>query len=698
MAMQLGPRRGVVVDLTAELSSGRAPLDAAELDAFETLNLLYRTLCAIMYNYVPTSGHPGGSISSGRIAAALLFDAMAYDLSAPDHAGADILSYAAGHKALGLYAMWALRNEIARLAAPELLPAVEQQLRLEDLLGFRRNPGTSTPLFLQLAAKPLDGHPTPATPFVRLATGASGVGVASSLGLALAAIDAWGEPVPRVHVVEGEGGLTPGRVSEALAAAGTASIGNLVLHIDWNQASIDSDRVCRRGTQAGDYVQWTPAELCALHDWNVIQVKDGMDLQQVVAAQRRAAGIDNGQPTAIVYETTKGWRYGIEGRASHGAGHAMCSPGFYHALAPLFGQAAAAPGDARPLQGGAAATHNAAPALPTCKQGESGCQGGRDATMVEGCYFQALSALRAALAQRRPAVDILAQRLLRARERLATVARRPRHAEMDVQRIFSLAAAAPRSAPPAEVAVQPGATTTLRDELGRVLGYYNRESGGAVFAAAADLLGSTSTTRVAQSFASGFFNARTNPEARLFAAGGICEDAMAGMLSGLAAYGHHLGVGSSYAAFLGPLGQMPARLHAIACQARQAQAPGEPYRPFVLVCAHAGLKTGEDGPTHADPQALQVLQESFPPGTMLTLTPWDSAGAVAAAGGGAGGAAGGHRRLRHPPGRAGARPLGARPGAARGVCERRLQAASRRGHGGRGRHPAGQRGRLRLRA
>jgi transketolase len=43
------------------------------------------------------------------------------------------------------------------------------------------------------------------------------------------------------------------------------------------------------------------------------------------------------------------------------------------------------------------------------------------------------------------------------------------------------------------------------------------------------------------------------------------------------------------------------------------------------VCAHAGLKTGEDGPTHADPQPLQLLQENFPRGTMVTLTPWDPA-------------------------------------------------------------------------
>ena len=35
---------------------------------------------------------------------------------------------------------------------------------------------------------------------------------------------------------------------------------------------------------------------------------------------------------------------------------------------------------------------------------------------------------------------------------------------------------------------------------------------------------------------------------------------------------------------------------------------------MMLVCAHAGLKTGEDGPTHADPQPLQLLQENFPEG------------------------------------------------------------------------------------
>ncbi|MGZ4198824.1 MAG: hypothetical protein ACXVP1_01420, partial [Thermoleophilia bacterium] len=220
MACEFGPRRAICVAAAELTAADGGPLAADELAQFETLDLLYRALCALLYNYVPTSGHPGGSISSGRFVAAILFDGLDYDLAAPDREDADILSYAAGHKAMGLYAMWALRDEIARLAAPDLLPGDDRQrLRLEDLLGFRRNPTTATPLFRAMHARALDGHPTPATPFVRLATGASGVGLASSLGLAIGARDRFGPDCPRVHISEGEGGLTPGRVSEALAAA-----------------------------------------------------------------------------------------------------------------------------------------------------------------------------------------------------------------------------------------------------------------------------------------------------------------------------------------------------------------------------------------------------------------------------------------------------------------------------------------------
>jgi transketolase len=601
MSFQLGPRRATYLDISQVMKGKENLASGEDVRYLEAFDLIYRSLCALLFNYVPASGHPGGSISSGRFVTGILFGAMDYDFSDPDRRDADLISYAAGHKALGLYALWALRDEGMRLAAPQLLPAKEKlRLRLEDLLGFRRNPITQTPLFLKFRSKALDGHPTPATPFLRLSTGASGVGLASSLGLAYGARDYYADS-PRVHIVEGEGGLTPGRVSEALAAAGTASLNNAFLHVDWNQASIDSNRVCRIGETPGDYVQWNPLELAYLHDWNVIFVPNGLDFPQVLAAQRIALELKTSQPTAIVYRTTKGWQYGIEGKSSHGAGHGLCAEGFYRALQPLLEKTEGV--------------------LPKCEAAHQRCAGGQNKAVVEGCFWEALLTIRSALESNRPLVQYLAQRIQKAKVRLEGRRRLPRANAPNIQAVYELAGKTEGSLP-AELALAPGRATTLRGELGRVLQHYNRVSNGAVLAAAADLLGSTSVNTVAQGFPEGFYNAATNPEARLLSLGGICEDAMTGILSGLATYGCHLGVGSSYGAFIAPLGHIASRLHAIGNQARQAVA-AEPFRPFVLVCAHAGVKTGEDGPTHADPQPLQLLQENFPRGTMLTLTPWD---------------------------------------------------------------------------
>ncbi|MBE0556324.1 MAG: hypothetical protein IH628_03745, partial [Proteobacteria bacterium] len=360
MTFTLGPRRGTYCDITDVLKDGKPPVAAKQIMFLEEFDLIYRTLCMLLFNYVPVSGHPGGSISAGRFLAGLLLNSLDYDISRPEREDADIISFAAGHKTMGLYSLWAMRNEALRIAAPELLPSEERfQLRLEDLLGFRRNPIAKTPLLKEFNAKVLDGHPTPATPFVRLATGASGVGLGSSIGLALGALDTYGADAPRVHVIEGEGGLTPGRVSEALAAAGTASLRNVILHVDWNQASIDSNHVCREDGTPGDYVQWTPAELAYLHDWNVIFVPDGKDWQQIAAAQKMALEMENSQPTAVVYRTVKGWLYGIEGKASHGAGHKLCADGFFDTLKPFLASAKGA--------------------LPRCEAGSQRCRGGNAA-------------------------------------------------------------------------------------------------------------------------------------------------------------------------------------------------------------------------------------------------------------------------------------------------------------------------------
>src|ERR1019366_4192797 len=98
---------------------------------------------------------------------------------------------------------------------------------------------------------------------------------------------------------------------------------------------------------------------------------------------------------------------------------------------------------------------------------------------------------------------------------------------------IAFAAAAAAGEPPAPGALKPGSKTKLRDVLAMTLNYYNKVSGGAFVVAAADLLGSTSVNKIAEGFAPGFYNQRSNTESRTLSIGGICEDAMGAMLSGI---------------------------------------------------------------------------------------------------------------------------------------------------------------------
>src|SRR4249920_637464 len=82
--ISFGPRRGTFINIATHIRTHGKPLDQTTVENCNTFDLFYRTLCAVMYNYVPLSGHPGGSISSGRIVSRLLFDTMDYDLSQPE--------------------------------------------------------------------------------------------------------------------------------------------------------------------------------------------------------------------------------------------------------------------------------------------------------------------------------------------------------------------------------------------------------------------------------------------------------------------------------------------------------------------------------------------------------------------------------------------------------------------------------------
>lgn len=594
LPFSLRPRRSAYYDVSEVMKEKGSELSQEETTFFEKVDLMYRTICGILYNFVPLSGHPGGSLSSGRIVEGLLYNMMDYDFSKPDIFENDMIAYAAGHKAMGLYAMWALRNELIRQGNPKLLADEKRQLRLEDLLGFRRNPTQETPLFNQFHAKALDGHPSCVVPFVKTATGPSGIGVPAALGLAMGAMDMYPDNPPMMNIIEGEGGMTPGRVHEALPAGATAQLFNVVMHVDWNQSTIDSDRCTAEGDKPGDYVQWDPRELLYLHDWNVIYCPEGHNFHQIFSAQKLAYSLDSKQPTAVVYRTVKGWSYGITGKASHGAGHKFCSDEYYKFVSEfenMFG-----------VQ------------LPRFT-------GEKNNVTIEKNFWDSLLMIRKVIEQHPEIAKTAADKLSAAKERLEKRNPKPRKDAPVIETLYTDTIKS--DTVPEELKLKPGTAATLRGQVMNVINYLNKKTGGAFIGTAADLFGSTSLSAINKDFPQGFYNAVTNPGSRLIPVGGICEDAMGCFMSGLSSYRNHIGVTASYSAFVTAMEHTAARTHSIG-QQNQWEITGQPFRTWIILNGHAGPKTGEDGPTHADPQPLQLLCEGFPKGKMITLTPWDA--------------------------------------------------------------------------
>ena len=332
-----------------------------------------------------------------------------------------------------------------------------------------------------------------------------------------------------------------------------------------------------------------------VHGFNVIYVPDGFDFAQIREAQNKARALKNGRPTGIVYRTVKGWRYGMEGAKSHGAGHKFYSEAYLQAL--------------QPFEKKLGLTF---PRFEAEKNAES----------IERAYYGALLTIRSAFEANPAFTGQLAQWVVDARQRLAASPRPLRSNAPQLEKLYEDNAISPYERP-ASCTYEAGSSQTLRGALANALNHANKLTNGAILAAAADLYGSTNVSTIGAGFGTGFWHPTNNPDSRLFSAGGITEDAMGGICSGIASMGHQIGVGSSYGAFIAPLNTISAKTHGIGQQTLRHRTPGEPNRTFIIVCGHAGVKTGEDGPTHAEPQALQVLQENFPGDVMITLTPWD---------------------------------------------------------------------------
>jgi transketolase len=206
-------------------------------------------------------------MSAADLMAALFFADMRFDPKNPQHPEADRLVMSKGHAAPLLYAMWAEAGFLPRE-------------RLNDLRLFTSN---------------LEGHPTPRLPFVDVATGSLGQGLAAGVGTALNARRIGSDY--RTYVLMGDGETAEGSVWEAAASANFFKLDSLCAILDIN--ALGQSRPTELQHDLETYrVRWSA------FGWHVISI-DGHDLRQILDAYKQARDT-KGRPTAILARTLKG--------------------------------------------------------------------------------------------------------------------------------------------------------------------------------------------------------------------------------------------------------------------------------------------------------------------------------------------------------------------------------------------------------
>src|SRR5437667_3161131 len=213
------------------------------------------------------SGHPTSSMSAADLMAVLLAEYLRYDFDNPHNPANDHLIFSKGHASPLLYSMYKAAGAISE----------------EDLLSFRK------------FGSRFQGHPTPAIPWVDVATGSLGQGLPIGVGIALAG--KYLDKVPyRVWVLCGDSEMAEGSMWEAIAHAAFYKLGNLVAILDMNR--LGQTRETMDGWNGEAY-----AERMRAFGWRAIQI-DGHDPEQIDNAYAEALGADS--PIFVIAKTTKG--------------------------------------------------------------------------------------------------------------------------------------------------------------------------------------------------------------------------------------------------------------------------------------------------------------------------------------------------------------------------------------------------------
>jgi transketolase len=205
------------------LTTPHMPEDWSDLDqqAVDTIRVLAADAVQKVGN-----GHPGTAMALAPLAYTLFQRTMTHDPADPGWQGRDRFVLSAGHSSLTLYLQLFLSG---------------YGLEMRDLEELRTW-NSATP-----------GHPEYShTPGVEITTGPLGQGLASAVGMAMAArrerglFDPHAEPGESpfdhfIFVIASDGDIEEGVTAEASSIAGRQQLGNLVVIYDDNHISIEDD-------------------------------------------------------------------------------------------------------------------------------------------------------------------------------------------------------------------------------------------------------------------------------------------------------------------------------------------------------------------------------------------------------------------------------------------------------------------------
>lgn len=215
------------------------------------------------------SGHPSSSMSAADLMAVLLAKYLKYDFNDPQNPNNDHLIFSKGHASPLLYSMYKAAGAVTD----------------GELLSLRK------------FGSRLEGHPVPVVlPWVDVATGSLGQGLAMGVGMALDG--KYLDKLPfRVWVLLGDSETAEGSVWEGFNTASFYKLDNLIAFIDVN-------RLGQRGQTELAWNIEAYAERVSSFGCQPFEV-DGHDYEQIDEAIGRAINIKD-KPSVIIAKTEKG--------------------------------------------------------------------------------------------------------------------------------------------------------------------------------------------------------------------------------------------------------------------------------------------------------------------------------------------------------------------------------------------------------